>query len=313
MKGIGRAAMVVAIMTAGFFALLEARPSNGLMGRMAHGAERVAYTADLVVHSITSVFFVGSDAAETVSADPGQRSPSGAQDATEFSWSGRIEAGDVLEIKGVNGPIIAELASGSQVEVRALKEGRRSDPSEVRIEVVEHADGVTLCAVYPSSGRRENYCGAGDEGRNRVSNNDVKVTFYVSVPAGVTLHSRTVNGEVRVSGLESDVVAASVNGDVGITTTGYAEAETVNGSIRAVMDVIDPKGMAFSTVNGSIDLDVPDDLSADLTASWVNGSIETDLAFSLQGRISKRSASGRFGQGGPQIRLTTVNGSIRIR
>ena len=313
MKGIERAALVVAIMTAGFFVLTGARPSNGLLGQMAYGADRLAHTAERVVHSMTSVFFDGADGVEIMTTDSRQQVSSGSQGADEFTWSGRIDSGDVLEIKGVNGPIIAELASGSQVEVRALKEGRRSDPREVRVEVLEHSEGVTLCAVYPSSGRRENYCGPGDEGRNRVNNNDVRVTFYVSVPSGVTLHGRTVNGDVRVSGLESDVVAASVNGDVEITTTGYAEAQTVNGSIRAVMGVIDPEGMDFSTVNGSIDLDVPNDLSADLRASWVNGGIETELPLSLQGRISKRSASGQFGQGGPEIELKTVNGSIRIR
>ncbi len=219
----------------------------------------------------------------------------------------------MLEIKGVNGPIVAELASGSEVEVRATKQGRRSDPGEVRVEVVEHEKGVTLCAVYPSSRGRENHCGPGDEGRNQVNNNDVSVSFFVRVPAGVVLHSRTVNGDLEIEGLESDVVAASVNGDVSITTTGYAVAETVNGSIDAVMGLIDPDGMSFSTVNGSIELDVPDDLNADLRASWLNGSIETDLPFLLEGRVSKRSAAGQFGAGGPNIELKTVNGSIRIR
>ena len=62
-----------------------------------------------------------------------------------------------------------------------------------------------------------------------------------------------------------------------------------------------------------VELDVPDDLNADLRASWLNGSIETDLPFLLEGRVSKRSAAGQFGAGGPDIELKTVNGSIRIR
>jgi hypothetical protein len=305
MNGIGRAALVAAILAAGFFTLLEARSPNGLLGGLADGAARVAYAAEWVVQSVTSIF--GDREVGDATA------PRSAQEATEFTWSGKVATGAVLEIKGVNGPIVAGLASGSEVEVRATKQGRRSDPSEVRVEVVEHEKGVTLCAVYPSARGGENHCGPGDEGRNQVNNNDVSVSFFVRVPAGVVLHSRTVNGDLEIEGLESDVVAASVNGDVSITTTGYAVAQTVNGSIEAVMGLIDPDGMSFSTVNGSIELDIPDDLDADLRASWLNGSIETDLPFSLQGRVSKRSAAGQFGAGGPNIELKTVNGSIRIR
>jgi DUF4097 and DUF4098 domain-containing protein YvlB len=72
-------------------------------------------------------------------------------------------------------------------------------------------------------------------------------------------------------------------------------------------------GAAFTTVNGSIELDVPDDVDADVEARWVNGRLETDLPLRLQGSIGRRSASGTFGQGGPELRLETVNGSIRIR
>jgi hypothetical protein len=43
----------------------------------------------------------------------------------------------------------------------ATKHGRRSDPAEVEIEVVEHAGGVTICAVYPSPGSRPNECRQG--------------------------------------------------------------------------------------------------------------------------------------------------------
>ena len=70
--------------------------------------------------------------------------------AEDFQWRGRVNAGQVIEIKGVNGSVRAEAASGNEVEVVAVKQGRRSDPNEVKIAVVEHGDGVTVCAVYPS-------------------------------------------------------------------------------------------------------------------------------------------------------------------
>lgn len=241
------------------------------------------------------------------------RSASGqeAQEA-DFRWAGQVEAGRVIEIKGVNGEIEAVAGSGDQVVVTARKRARRSDPDDVRIEVVEHAGGVTVCAVYPSRGDR-NRCEPGDGGRNEVRDNDVSVRFRVEVPADVHLNARTVNGEVSADGLSGDVDASTVNGSVTLSTSGFARARTVNGSIQASMGAWRGDDVSFETVNGSIELDVPDDIDARVEARWLNGGLETDLPMTLQGRISRRSASAILGDGGPELRLKTVNGSIRIR
>jgi len=237
------------------------------------------------------------------------------QVADGFSWRGSIDSGDALEIKGVNGPIVVERASGSQIEVTAHAEGHRSDAETVSIERMEHAGGITLCAVYPTpEGKRENYCAAGDDGRMNVEKNDVEVTFHVMLPQGVTFRGRTVNGDVQAMGLASDILLTTVNGDVELSTTGRAEATTVNGSIEAAFGSVDIREeVTFSTVNGSITLDVPDNIDADLDASWLNGELDSDLPFTLQGRMAKGQARGVIGDGGPLLRLATVNGSIRLR
>src|SRR5512134_3866746 len=76
-----------------------------------------------------------------------------------WSWARQLPPGQQIEIKGVNGEVTARLASGSDVRVTARKHARRSDVASVKIEVVEHQGGVTICAVYPSPpGRPENEC-----------------------------------------------------------------------------------------------------------------------------------------------------------
>lgn len=251
-------------------------------------------------------------ASEGIAAD--QRASS-SQSADDFRWAGRLSAGDAVEVKGINGSIRAGAASGAEVEVRASAHGRKSDPSTVRIEVVEHAGGVTVCAVYPSpEGERANSCEPGEGGRMNTRHNDVTIDFEVLLPAGVDFVARTVNGEVEALDLGGDVSATTVNGDVEISTTGFARAETVNGDIDAAMGAHDlSAGAAFETVNGSITLDVADDVNADLSAKWLNGEFESDIPFMLSGRMSRQSASGTLGDGGPQLDLRTVNGSIRIR
>lgn len=233
--------------------------------------------------------------------------------AEDFAWRGRLSAGQTLEVKGVNGGITAE-ASGGEAEVTAVKRARRSDPASVEIKVVEHAGGVTVCAVYPGRwGARGNSCVPGAGGQNS-HNNDVQVEFTVKVPAGVKLRAHTVNGAVRVGEVDSDVDAATVNGSVNVTAGGVVKAETVNGSIEASMGRADWTGtMDFETVNGSITLDLPADLSADVDAETVNGRIDVD--FPLGGNVhqTKRELRGTIGGGGRGLDLETVNGSITLR
>src|SRR5687767_12481386 len=73
----------------------------------------------------------------------------GPEQKDEFRWSGRITPGATLEVKGINGRIQATPAVGREIELVALKRGRRHDPKLVEIEFVEHAGGLTICAVYP--------------------------------------------------------------------------------------------------------------------------------------------------------------------
>ena len=231
----------------------------------------------------------------------------------DFRWIGTVDSGETLEVKGVNGTVSVERADGDEAEVTATLEADRSDPAEVRIERVDHADGVTFCAVYPApSGRRANRCAPGDDGRMNVRDNDVEVHFVIRLPADVRFSGRTVNGDVKAQDVASDLELVTVNGDVRLRTTGHARARTVNGSIDAVLGRVDGD-LEFETVNGSIDLDLPDDAGADLDARWVNGGLDTSLPFTVQGRLSRTRARGTLGDGGPRLALSTVNGSIGIR
>jgi DUF4097 and DUF4098 domain-containing protein YvlB len=236
----------------------------------------------------------------------------GAEKQQEFHWNGAVEAGATLEIKGINGAI--ETSPGTdEVRIFALKTGRRQDPADVEIAVVEHAGGLTVCAVYPSpDSGTPNVCAAGDAGHMSVHNNDVAVRFEIEVPAGVHVEARTVNGSVRAHGHTGDVRAHTVNGSVKIATTGRAAAETVNGSIHAVLGNSDWDEAAFSTVNGSVTLEVPDGLSTDLDVQTVNGSIRSDFDLARTQSKTKRSLRGTIGDGGRTLEIETVNGSVKL-
>jgi DUF4097 and DUF4098 domain-containing protein YvlB len=241
------------------------------------------------------------------------------QQSSEFRWNGAVAPGQSIEIKGINGDIRAEAASGNEVQVLATKTSRRSDVNQVQIKVVQHAGGVTICALYPSESGNTNDCVVEDgESRNKsgnnVKNNDVRVDFTVRVPARVGFIGRTINGEVSANALTGNVVAKTINGSIRISTTGYAEASTINGEITAKFgDASWPSALNFKTLNGEINLDLPANVSTEVDAETLNGQINSDFPINLVTFKSRKQLRGRIGVGGRELHLKTLNGSINLR
>lgn len=235
--------------------------------------------------------------------------------ADDFHWRGTVDKGAAVEVKGVNGAIRASAASGSQVEVTAVKRARRDDPAQVEIKVVEHAGGVTICALYPSrAGQAPNVCAPGGQGHVGANDNDVSVDFTLKVPAGVRMVARTVNGSVEARGIGADADLATVNGSVDVEAAGAARARTVNGRISARLGRAEWQGtLALETVNGSIEIALPERASAEVSGSTVHGEIETDFPLAVSGRHVGRRLHGTIGSGGRRLELKTVNGSIEVR
>ena len=119
---------------------------------------------------------------------------------------------------------------------------------------------------------------------------------------GVRFTGRTVNSEVRVESLASDVEAATVNGSVRISTAGYAQAETVNGSITASLGSASwTEPLEFGTVNGSITLQLPAATETEIRAETVNGNISTDFPVSVRGSFTGKRIEGTIGRGGARL------------
>jgi len=257
-----------------------------------------------------------SEKESVVSASP-QLTARAAQgeSSDQFNWRGRVAAGRTIEIKGINGDVRAEPSTAGEVEVAATKSGRRSDPKEVEIRVVEHEGGVTICAVYPSAdASRPNDCQPGADGHSSTRNNDVNVDFTIRVPQGVRFSGRTVNGNVETGALTGDADVKTVNGSIKVSSAGIARAKTVNGSITASLGRADWKdALEFKTVNGGITLDLPPDTNTEVSAETLNGGIHTDFPLTILGRVSRRVLNGTIGSGGRELHLKTVNGDIRLQ
>jgi hypothetical protein len=226
----------------------------------------------------------------------------------EFHWKGKLAPENVVEIKNVNGHIEADLAAGDEVEVTAEKSGPHAD--EVKIEVAQHADGVTICAVYPgwfSSGCDSNHS-------FHSHNDNTKVHFTVRVPENVRFYAENVNGSVTAENMGRFVKASSVNGSVRVSTKSWAQISSVNGSLEARMGRSDWTGtLKAESVNGSITLELPPDTNADVNFKSVNGRLESDFPLTVQGSLGGHIVRGQIGSGGRELKVETVNGNVELR
>ena len=260
------------------------------------------YIRAFLVTAIVAALVAGCDHDEL--AGPGRTTDS-------FDWRGTIAPGDAIEIKNINGNVTASFTSGSEVVVHAIKTGEDSDLESVTIEVVQHAQGVTICAVYPDvPGFEPNECLPGLAGNMTTRDNDVQVEFSLQVPAGVDFVGRVLNGDVIAEGLRSDAFAATVNGDVRVTTTGIAEAHSVSGSLTASIGQVDPgRDLTFRAMRGDVTVQVPSNINARVLAATSRGRIDSD--FPLTGTPNHRT--GVLGTGGPNLTLSTLEGDVDLQ
>jgi len=254
------------------------------------------------------------------------------RDSDVWRWDGRVDAGRWMNVFNVNGSVDFAPSPDNMVHLIAEKRANGRDMDDIHYEVVQAGGNVTVCAIWNDSSRCED---GGVQSVHRNGNNEnhsnVKITVQVPRSVRVGAHSvngavsvrdvgaevraTTVNGGVRVRNATGPVTATTVNGGVDvITTAGPVTAETVNGNVDARMaSLIGADDMTFKTVNGSVSIYVPARFDGTFRFDTVHGGIDSDFPMTLSGRWGPRHAAGTIGNGGRDIRASSVNGSIELR
>lgn len=234
---------------------------------------------------------------------------------SDFHWQGNLKAGQMLEVVNTNGEIAANRASGDAARVAGVRGGSDED-HELFIEVVEYADGVTICAVYAKD-KAPGRChrgGVSSESSNWWHGHRAKINFDVQVPRGVRLNALTTNGGVHCVNLESVVEAATTNGNVEVSTSEWASARTTNGGVRVAMGNAKWSGeLELVTTNGSVDVTLPASAEFKVDAATTNGGIRSDFPITVQGKFGPKTLSGTVGSGGRELKVATTNGGIELK
>jgi len=277
-------------------------------------------------------YALGGACALFISAAPLFAQQNLGRDGTTWKWDGALASGGSFRVYNINGAMHFTPSSDGSVHLSAVKHVHQGgDPSTVHYAVVRDGNSLVICAMWNDDATC-NADGMHSEDRDRGGDRrrNVAVEFSVQVPAGVQLsgntvngdvsverltsdvRARTVNGAVRVAGVSGEVNARSVNGDVNVETrSGTVSGETINGSVEVTMGSNGTGDMQFRSVNGDITINGPTPLNAVVSLNTLNGSIDSKYSLNFDRR--RRHADGTVGNGGRRLSANTVNGSITLR
>src|SRR6202795_3164579 len=170
----------------------------------------------------------------------------------DFNQSYPLQPGGTFELQNVNGPVQVEGWDRNVIEIHAVKiaKEKESDLDRVSIEVDAKPNDVSVVTRYPQN-----------EGV------EVAVEYTIRVPHGARVeHIGTVNGTVKIAGVESVEELRTVNGNIEVYEGGGSvHAHTTNGNVHVELAHLgatrDEKDEATAeTTNGSLLLAVPSDV-----------------------------------------------------
>ena len=171
--------------------------------------------------------------------------------------------------------------------------------------------------------------------RNRSTNWHCERTGYIvqynlklKVPRKMDIFIKTVNnGDINVTNIEGDFTVKNVNGRIQMKKiTGSGKAHTVNGRVKVTFNRNPETNCSFRTINGDIELTFPKKPSADFFVKTFNGGIYSAYNVRYLPAVPSRGKriNGKFvykcnrfqgiriGNGGPKIKMDTLNGDILI-
>ncbi len=218
----------------------------------------------------------------------------------------KVKEGATVELREPNGRIRVEAGDGGEVTINATKvakgpseEAAKAALADMVIKDVATADRVEIDSTSSSSGI--NF---------RLSKH---VDYDVKMPRTGQLTIKSTNGEIKVIAIAGLVKIEATNGDIELTGMEKGvDVDAVNGRVQVEMASVGDGGVRCKTTNGEIILTVPASAKATIAARVTNGEVRTENLTVQSTESSHRRLDGTIGGGGPEIRLDTMNGEIRI-
>jgi hypothetical protein len=148
------------------------------------------------------------------------------------------------------------------------------------------------------------------------SNNGQDFRYEVKIPREMgRIDLQSTNGSVKLSNVNGQIFVQSANGTIELNdVAGVSKIQTANGKITATLSGPSDGPMEFLTTNGKIDVTIKCDFDAELDASTIQGTtnIDEQLGIPVVKEMVGQHARGQLGSGGPPLKLTAINGSVKL-
>ncbi|SHK90777.1 DUF4097 family beta strand repeat-containing protein [Hymenobacter psychrotolerans] len=201
----------------------------------------------------------------------------------------------------LNGGITVRVWSGTSVRVRAWVQGYSGTLADARAlaQAVQISSGANTLRAARANGSMEGW----------------SVSYEVFVPAQTSLTLTATNGGIRIENVQGTIVFETTNGAVDLAGVGGdVRGKTTNGALTLTLtgSTWSGTGLDAKTTNGSVTCQLPASYAGILVARTTHGRVKASLAPEVRKLLQARSLTATLGKGGPQIRVSTVNGSIAV-
>lgn len=124
--------------------------------------------------------------------------------------------------------------------------------------------------------------------------------------------AETSGGSIRVERAGGEVHVETSGGNITVDdVAGAIDAHSSGGNVTANISRQPASDCRLSTSAGSVTVTVASGIGLEIDASTSIGGVSSD--FAVDGRVARNSIRGAINGGGPELRLRTSAGSIRIR
>lgn len=230
-----------------------------------------------------------------------------------FSWTGALAAPGTLRLRNINGPLVVTQSTDGNVHFSAAATWHKGNPKrDMTFQVVNGDGDVTICALWGSG-----VCSAKSYHTNTSMWNkllgrstDASIVMTVQVPASVKVDASTVNGDVTITAT-APVHTRTINGSIKVgTAVGPVDAQTVNGDVDVRMTTLaaGTDMVRAESVTGSATAWLPDKVDATVSMATVAGSLNADYGIVT----GKNKATATLGNGGREVVVKSVTGSARV-
>jgi hypothetical protein len=211
----------------------------------------------------------------------------------------KLADGAAVEVENRFGDLRVRSGGTGELAVHGVSQRAAGEPA-LRVELAAAGRGWVVRVVEPDATQPR-------EGPAR------RVDLAVAVPADSPLTLRGAGGLVEARGFRAPLSARTSTGEIRLRGSGAIDARSERGAIRVAFHPEAPGAPSrLETTTGAIEVELPAGAGAEARLE-TRGSLTTDYSLTVErvGPLSKR-AGARIGAGGPEIRLTSLTGDLRL-